>query len=97
MASNPLQPEHERYARVESVRLGGVPVEAEFMPYGGSEGLEPPEIVAGYGLLELEYAAFRRGAAVMDMAHRGTIAVRGAERVDFGASGTGASGLEAEF
>ena len=83
MASNPLQPEHERYARVESVRLGGVPVEAEFMPYGGSEGLEPPEIVAGYGLLELEYAAFRRGAAVMDMAHRGTIAVRGAERVDF--------------
>ena len=25
MASNPLQPEHERYARVESMRLGGVP------------------------------------------------------------------------
>jgi len=45
--------------------------------------IEPPEIVAGYGLLELEYAAFRRGAAVMDMAHRGTIAVRGADRVDF--------------
>lgn len=45
--------------------------------------MEPPEIVAGYGLLELEYAAFRRGAAVLDMAHRGTIAVRGADRVDF--------------
>lgn len=108
MVTNPLQPEHERYARVESVRLGGVPVEVEWMPYGvgavaataaaatatpeGSastelppapSSIEPPDIVAGYGLLELEYAAFRRGAAVMDMAHRGTIAVRGADRVDF--------------
>jgi len=111
MPANPLQPEHERYARVESVRLGGVPVEVEWMPYGVGAGegagagsatavpvatavpavapvagpapIEPPEIVAGYGLLELEYAAFRRGAAVMDMAHRGTIAVRGADRVDF--------------
>ena len=114
MPVNPLQQEHERYARVESVRLGGVPVEVEWMPYGvgASEQvaptapaaassttaptaptaptsppppapMEPPEIVAGYGLLELEYAAFRRSAAVLDMAHRGTIAVRGADRVDF--------------
>ena len=114
MSANPLQPEHERYARVERVRLGGVPMEVEWMPYGvgaaeqvapaattapatptsataptaptmpaALTSIEPPEIVAGYGLLELEYAAFRRGAAVMDMAHRGTIAVRGADRVDF--------------
>jgi len=114
MTANPLQPEHERYARVERVRLGGAPVEVEWMPYGvgaaeqvapaaitapatptsatappaptmptALTSIEPPEIVAGYGLLELEYAAFRRGAAVMDMAHRGTIAVRGADRVDF--------------
>ena len=85
MAANPLQPEHERYARVESLRLGGVPVELELIAYGaGAEGgADAPEIVAGYGLLELEYAAFRRGAAVLDAAHRGTIAVRGKERVDF--------------
>jgi glycine cleavage system aminomethyltransferase T len=94
MPVNPLQQEHERYARVESVRLGGVPMEVEWMPYGVGAAapvaptspptsIEPPEIVAGYGLLELEYAAFRRGAAVLDMAHRGTIAVRGADRVDF--------------
>jgi folate-binding protein YgfZ len=92
MPVNPLQQEHERYARVESVRLGGVPVEVEWMPYGmgaapisppAPASMEPPEIVAGYGLLELEYAAFRRSAAVLDMAHRGTIAVRGADRVDF--------------
>ena len=85
MAANPLQPEHERYARVESLRLGGVPVEVEWMPYGAPAegGAEAPDIVAGYGLLELEYAAFRRGAAVLDLAHRGTIAVRGAERIDF--------------
>ena len=109
MPVNPLQQEHERYARVESVRLGGVPVEVEWMPYGVGAAeqvaptaaaaassttapaaptsppaaVEPPEIVAGYGLLELEYAAFRRGAAVLDMAHRGTIVVRGADRVDF--------------
>ena len=89
MAANPLRPEHERYARVESLRLGGVPVECEFIAYGGAapaEGqtaVEPAEIVAGYGLLELEYAAFRRGAALLDMAHRGTVAVRGGERIDF--------------
>ena len=85
MAANPLQPEHERYARVESLRLAGVPVEPEWIAYGtGAEGgADAPEIVAGYGLLELEYAAFRRGAAVMDCAHRGTVAVRGAERIDF--------------
>jgi folate-binding protein YgfZ len=85
MAANPLQPEHERYARVESLRLGGVPVEVEWMPYGmpAEGGAEAPDIVAGYGLLELEYAAFRRGAAVLDLAHRGTIAARGAERIDF--------------
>ena len=85
MAANPLQPEHERYARVESLRLAGVPVEPEWIAYGAGAdgGTDAPEIIAGYGLLELEYAAFRGGAAVMDCAHRGTIAVRGAERIDF--------------
>jgi folate-binding protein YgfZ len=89
MATAPLKDHHERYARVESLRLGGVAVEAEWLPYGvGGESAagavaELPEIVATYGLLELEYAAFRRGAAVLDRAHRGTIVVEGADRIDF--------------
>jgi folate-binding protein YgfZ len=89
MASRVLQDEHERYARVERVRLGGAPVEVEWMPYGGAgsadaaDAAEPPEIVAGYGLLELEYAAFRRGAAVVERSCRGTVAVRGGDRVEF--------------
>jgi folate-binding protein YgfZ len=101
MSSNPLKPEHERYARVESLRLGGVPVECEWIGYGGATGVEPArasapaadappaaapefvEILAGYGLLEIEYAAFRRGAAILDMSHRATLVVRGAERVEF--------------
>lgn len=82
MASRVLQDEHERYARVERVRLGGAPVEVEWMAYGGAED-KPREVVAGYGLLELEYAAFRRGAAVVERSCRGTIAVRGADRVEF--------------
>jgi glycine cleavage system aminomethyltransferase T len=87
MASRVLQEEHERYARVERVRLGGAPVEVEWMPYGGAgsaeAATEPPEIVAGYGLLELEYAAFRRGAAVVERSCRGTVAVRGGDRIEF--------------
>jgi folate-binding protein YgfZ len=88
MASRVLQEEHERYARVERVRLGGAPVEVEWMPYGGpgsaeAAAAEPPEIVAGYGLLELEYAAFRRGAAVVERSCRGTVAVRGGDRIEF--------------
>jgi len=82
MASRVLQDEHERYARVERVRLGGAPVEVEWMAYGGAED-GPREVVAGYGLLELEYAAFRRGAAVVERSCRGTIAVRGTDRVEF--------------
>jgi folate-binding protein YgfZ len=89
MASRVLQDEHERYARVERVRLGGAPVEVEWMPYGGAgsadaaNAAEPPEIVAGSGLLELEYAAFRRGAAVVERSCRGTVAVRGGDRIEF--------------
>ncbi|MFO0961959.1 MAG: glycine cleavage T C-terminal barrel domain-containing protein [Phycisphaerales bacterium] len=86
MPPSPLQPQHERYARVESVRLAGVPVAVEWLPYGVGEGATAdglPEIVATYGLLELEYAAFRRGAAVLESAQRGTLAVRGADRVEF--------------
>jgi folate-binding protein YgfZ len=82
MAFPSLRAEHERYARVESVRLGGVPLAVEWLPYG--EGAGPArEIVATFGVLELEYAAFRRGAALMERADRGTVVVRGAEGVEF--------------
>ncbi|MBL9141633.1 MAG: aminomethyltransferase family protein [Phycisphaerae bacterium] len=84
MTAPTLRAEHERYARVESMRLGGVPVAAEWIRYGEDAPTAPaPEIVATYGLLELEYAAFRRGAAVMDRPDRATIRVTGAQRVEF--------------
>ena len=82
MHAGALRPEHERYARVEGLRLGGVPVEPEWIPYGAGDP-RPPEILAGFGLLELEYAAFRRGAALLDQSHRATLAVRGADRIEF--------------
>ncbi len=78
-----LRTEHERYARVETLRLGGVPVAVEWLPYGAEISGEPQEIVATYGLLELEYAAFRRGTAVMDRTDRATLAVTGKDRVEF--------------
>lgn len=94
MATTTLRSEHERYARVESVRLGGVPVAVEWLPYGvggdtagggvaGTADAAMREIVATYGLLELEYAAFRRGAAIMDRVDRATLQVTGADRVEF--------------
>lgn len=81
MTAADLRSEHERYARVESVRLGGVPMQVEWLPYG--DGAAGVELVATYGLLELEYAAFRRGAAVMARPDRGVLAIGGADRVDF--------------
>jgi folate-binding protein YgfZ len=61
----------------------GVP-EVEFVPYEPAGGGEPAcELVATYGDLESEYAAVRRGAAIFDAPHRGTIVITGADRREF--------------
>lgn len=86
MADSSLASEHQRYTRTESVRLGGVPMELEWVAYGIADAppaAELPQIVATYGLLELEYSAFRRSAAVMDRADRGTLVVEGGARIEF--------------
>jgi len=41
------------------------------------------EVLAVCDSVETEYAAIRRGAAIFDLPQRGTIEVRGAERIDF--------------
>lgn len=53
---------------------------------GGAEGAAPGvvvEVVEGFGDIELEYAAIRKHAAVLDQPNRAVIEVRGPDRVDF--------------
>ncbi len=59
--------------------------EVEYVPYGpvDAEGRPRCTLVAGYGDLESEYAALRKGAGLFDAAHRGTIVVTGKDRRDF--------------
>src|SRR5262245_16249908 len=51
------------------------------MDYGPSEG--NVQVVATYGELELEYAAIRKHAALLDLPHRAVIEVTGPDRLDF--------------
>lgn len=54
------------------------------IPYGppDAQGTRP-ELVETFGELELEYAAVRKSAAILDRPDRGVIEVTGAERIDF--------------
>lgn len=59
--------------------------ELEWLPYGGPDEDGQPlcAIPATFGgEVEAEYAAIRRGAALLDMPHRGTLVVRGDDRLD---------------
>jgi len=59
--------------------------ELSWLPYGPEEG--DPEsmraIVASFGPIEVEYAAIRRGAGLMDSFHRAALRVAGPARRDF--------------
>jgi folate-binding protein YgfZ len=50
---------------------------AEFQPYGQEQ------IVSTYGNLPAEYSAVHKGAAKMDMPHRGVLEIGGRDRLDF--------------
>jgi folate-binding protein YgfZ len=65
------------------VRRGAV--EIEYLPFGPADAGGAPtcEVVAQFAEVELEYAAIRGGAALVDCPQRGTLVVRGADRVDF--------------
>ncbi len=54
------------------------------LPAGAAAGADAScRIVAGFGAVEAEYAAIRRGAAMRDAAERSTLRVRGRDRLDF--------------
>jgi len=94
---SPLRDEHRAFAAQDAARRaeraqqarGAVvtrkAVEVEYLPFGpaDSEGAPTCEVVAAYAEVELEYAAVRGGVALLDCPQRGTLVVRGADRVDF--------------
>ncbi|MEM9066340.1 MAG: aminomethyltransferase family protein [Planctomycetota bacterium] len=57
---------------------------AEFLPYGppDAEGRQV-EVPEAFNAVELEYAAIRKSAALLDEPHRGVVEVRGADRIEF--------------
>jgi folate-binding protein YgfZ len=52
--------------------------EAAFLPYGNDV-----QIVESYGEVEAEYAAIRKGAALMDAPHRSVVILTGKDRLSF--------------
>ena len=52
--------------------------EATFLPYGTEA-----QIVESYGEVEAEYAAIRKGAALMDAPHRSVAILTGKDRLSF--------------
>jgi aminomethyltransferase len=60
-------------------------VEVEYLPFGPADESGAPtcEVVAAYAEVELEYAAIRSGCALVDACERGSLVVRGKDRVDF--------------
>jgi folate-binding protein YgfZ len=94
---SPLRDEHRAFAAQDAARRaerahqarGAVvtrkAVEVEYLPFGpaDAEGAPTCEVVAAYAEVELEYAAIRSGVALVDGPQRGTLVLRGADRVDF--------------
>ncbi len=89
---------HAEFARAEAQRRAGVVAQApgagdrgagilpadgqvQYLPW--ADGGEPVALVpASYGSVEVEYAALRRGCALLDGCARGLIRVRGTDRLD---------------
>jgi len=59
--------------------------DASFLPYGAARaGYSTPALVAEtFGEPQAEYAAIRKGCALIDLPHRAVIRVTGADRIDF--------------
>lgn len=93
----PLRDEHRHFAAADASRraerareargatVSRAEVEVEYLPFGPADADGSPtcEIPAAFAEVELEYAAIRSGVAIVDLAHRATVVVRGADRVDF--------------
>lgn len=70
MTPSPL---HDRHAGAGAVMLR----------YAGAGDGAGADIVESFGDLEVEYAALRKGCVLLDLPHRGTVRVTGADRVEF--------------
>lgn len=71
-------------ARVSPLRKEHQHAEAAFLAYGAPEADRPAvDVVETFGELESEYAALRKGCILLDQPQRGTVAVRGADRMAF--------------
>jgi len=71
-------PEVDRPGAAEGHRVGGA--EPHWIRWG--EGDDAPSVVAMFDAIELEYAAFRRGVAVVDQTQRGCVHVTGTDAED---------------
>lgn len=86
--TSPLEAAHQRWLERRFAERGGSPEggvpAVEMVPWGAVEGAQEPAcvLVADYGELHAEYAAVRRGSAVMDRADRGLIEVAGTDALD---------------
>lgn len=95
---SPLVELHEAFIRAENDRRAeavakaargagaAVEVELEWLPFGPDHeapGAPACMIIAGFGSMEAEYAAIRRGAGLRDANERATLRVRGSERSGF--------------
>jgi folate-binding protein YgfZ len=93
---SPLRAAHEAYVQSESARQAmpaaahrpgaatgqRLARAVQYIPYGANASSSAPacELAADFGSVEVEYAAIRRGAAIMDCPHRGTLMVTGDPR-----------------
>lgn len=58
--------------------------EASFLDFGSADASGPSaHVVETFGEIEAEYAAIRKGAALLDLPQRATIRVTGSDRIEF--------------
>jgi folate-binding protein YgfZ len=67
--------------RVSPIRQIHAQAEASFQTWGPEDS--GVEMVETYGEIAAEYASLRRGCALIDMTNRGTLEVRGDDRLEF--------------
>jgi tRNA-modifying protein YgfZ len=93
----PLRDSHRTFAAQDAARRAERAREArgavatrrevaiEYLPFGPADETGAPtcEVVAAFAEVELEYAAIRSGCVLIDSCERGTLVVRGKDRVDF--------------
>ncbi|NUQ67506.1 MAG: aminomethyl transferase family protein [Phycisphaerales bacterium] len=71
-------------ARVSPLRDRHLQAQASLVPYGPTDHpAGAVELVEAFGELELEYAALRKQAVLLDLPSRGVVEVRGDDRIPF--------------